>query len=115
MKLLTEEIRRRLPPFGSQDGKGGKAAAQLKLFTPTARWSWFATEFDGKDLFFGLVDGMEKELGYFTDCSIITESFALAVARFQAKNEETWQNNRGQNDSDLDPILAYDFAHNHFA
>ena len=49
------------------------------------------------------------------DCSIITESFALAVARFQAKNEEPWQDNRGQNDSDLDPILAYDFAHNHFA
>jgi hypothetical protein len=49
------------------------------------------------------------------DCSIITESFALAVVRFQAKNEEPWQNNRGQNDSDLDPILAYDFAHNHFA
>jgi len=25
-----------------------------------------ATEFDGKDIFFGLVDGHEKELGYFS-------------------------------------------------
>lgn len=66
MKLLTEEIRKRLPPLYAQDGKGGKAIAWLKLFTPDANWSWYITEFDGKDMFFGLVDGHCKELGYFS-------------------------------------------------
>ena len=66
MKLLTEEIRRKLPPLYSQDGKGGKAVAYVKYFSPSSLWSWYATEFDGEDIFFGLVDGHCKELGYFS-------------------------------------------------
>ena len=38
---------------------------QVKFFYPDFSWTWYATEFDGKDLFFGLVDGFERELGYF--------------------------------------------------
>ncbi len=83
MKLLTEELRRQLPPLGSQDGKGGKAIVYLKLFTPSAQWSWFATEFDGKDLFFGLVDGMERELGYFSlkELESVRGPFGLPIER----------------------------------
>jgi hypothetical protein len=66
MKLLTQEIRRKLPSLYSQDGKGGKAVAYVKYFSPSSSWSWYATEFDGKDIFFGLVDGHCKELGYFS-------------------------------------------------
>jgi len=66
MKLLTEEIRKKLPPLYSQDGKGGKAVALVKYFTPSSSWSWYASEFDGEDTFFGLVDGQFKELGYFS-------------------------------------------------
>jgi hypothetical protein len=66
MKLLTKEIRRKLPPLYSQDGKGGKAMAHVKFFTPDSSWTWYATEFDGQDTFFGLVDGLDKELGYFS-------------------------------------------------
>jgi len=66
MKLLTQEIRKKLPPLYAQEDKKGKAIAYLKLFTPDSQWSWYATEFDGKDTFFGLVDGHEKELGYFS-------------------------------------------------
>jgi hypothetical protein len=66
MQLLTKEIREKLPPLGSQDGKGGKTIARLKLFTPDSSWTWYATEFDGQDMFFGLVEGQEKELGYFS-------------------------------------------------
>jgi hypothetical protein len=66
MKLLTKEIRRSLPPLGSQDGKGGKAVVYVRFFTPDSSWTWLATEFDGEDLFFGLVEGQEKELGYFS-------------------------------------------------
>ena len=66
MQLLTKEIRKHLPPLGSQDGKVGKAVAHVKFFTPDSSWTWYATEFDGQDMFFGLVEGQEKELGYFS-------------------------------------------------
>ena len=66
MKLLTKEIRRKLPPLYSQDDKGGKAIAYVKFFTPDSGFTFWATEFDGKDTFFGLVDGHCKELGYFS-------------------------------------------------
>ena len=66
MKLLTQEIRKKLPDLYAQDGKGGDAIVFLKLFTPDNSWTWMATEFDGEDTFFGLVDGLERELGYFS-------------------------------------------------
>jgi len=66
MKLLTQEIRRKLPPLYAQDGKGGKAIAYVKFFTPSGSWTWYGVEFDGQDTFFGLVDGHCKELGYFS-------------------------------------------------
>jgi hypothetical protein len=66
MQLLTKEIRGKLPPLGSQDSKGGKAVAYVKFFTPDSSWTWYATEYDGQDTFFGLVEGQEKELGYFS-------------------------------------------------
>jgi hypothetical protein len=66
MKLLTQEIRKKLPPLYSQEGKGGKAVVVVKYFTPSSSWTWYATEFDGEDTFFGLVDGQFKELGYFS-------------------------------------------------
>jgi len=66
MKLLTEEIRKKLPPLYSQENLGGKAVAYAKFFTPDTQWTFWATEFDGEDIFFGLVDGHCKELGYFS-------------------------------------------------
>jgi hypothetical protein len=43
MKLLTQEIRKKLPPLYAQDGKGGKAIAYLKLFTPDSGFTWWIT------------------------------------------------------------------------
>ena len=74
MKLLTQEIRKKLPPLYAQDGKGGKAVVFTKYFTPSSDWTWYATEGEpvtddsGREVdfrFFGLVDGHCKELGYF--------------------------------------------------
>jgi len=73
MKLLTKEMRRKLPPLYAQESKGGKAVVYLRLFTPDSSWTWHITEGSpikdesGKEVdfhFFGLVDGQEKELGY---------------------------------------------------
>lgn len=66
MKLLTTEIRRKLPPLGATDKQGMNAIARVKFFTPDSSWTWYATEFDGKDIFFGLVIGVEKEFGTFS-------------------------------------------------
>ncbi|MCL5772313.1 MAG: DUF2958 domain-containing protein [Actinobacteria bacterium] len=66
MKLITEEIKKVLPKLHEQESKGYNAIAYLKLFTPDSNWSWYVTEFDGTDLFFGLVCGFERELGYFS-------------------------------------------------
>ena len=38
----------------------------IKFFTPDSQWSWYPTEFDGNDILFGLVSGLEVELGYFS-------------------------------------------------
>jgi hypothetical protein len=38
----------------------------FKFFIPDSAWSWYVIEFDGEDTFFGLVDGHDQELGYFS-------------------------------------------------
>ena len=66
MKLLTKEIKNVVPKLYSQEEKGDEAVAYIKFFTPWSNWTWYATEFDGEDIFFGLVVGLETELGYFS-------------------------------------------------
>lgn len=66
MKLLTKEIADAFKKTGSQDGKMGDAVCIAKFFDPTGSWTWYATEFDGKDTFFGIVDGFELEWGDFS-------------------------------------------------
>jgi len=66
MKLLTEELRKKLPPLYAQEKLGGKAIVHARFFTPSSSWSWLVLEFDGQDLFFGLVEGHVKEFGYFS-------------------------------------------------
>ena len=66
MMLLTKAITASLPLIGSIEDQGLDALARVKFFTPDALWTWYASEFDGTDLFFGLAVGFEPELGYFT-------------------------------------------------
>ena len=75
MMLLTKEIRKTLPKLYSQEKKGENAMAVVKFFTPWTNWTWLVTEGqpdmdeDNKEIdfmFFGLVDGFEQELGYFS-------------------------------------------------
>lgn len=66
MEVLPGELRGVLPPLYSTEKTGDEAIAPIKFFTPDAHWTWYPTEFDGDDLFFGLVSGNELELGYFS-------------------------------------------------
>lgn len=62
MKLLTQEVLKALKPMGSNS-----TTAVVKFFHPMSSWTWYASEYDPETrTFFGLVDGFEKELGYFS-------------------------------------------------
>ena len=85
-KLLPQEIRKQIPPLYSQVGKGPKAIAYAKLFTPSSSWTWYITEGqnEGEDFMcFGLVEGFEKELGYFSlsELAGVTGPLGLPVER----------------------------------
>jgi len=82
MKLITQELLNKLPKlYTNEDTDDPKAIA--KFFTPDSNWTWYATEFDGKDTFYGLVDGHEKEQGYFSlrELESIRGPFGLPVER----------------------------------
>ena len=64
--LLPDEIRETLPKLYETEDLGLMAQAIVKFFSPDGGWTWYASEFDGEDIFFGLVDGYETELGYFS-------------------------------------------------
>src|SRR3954463_9233139 len=83
MMLLTNAIRASLPAIGSGEERGFDALARVKFFTPDANWTWYASEFDGEDLFFGLAVGFEPELGYFSlrELSQVRGKLGLPVER----------------------------------
>ncbi|MBX3083940.1 MAG: DUF2958 domain-containing protein [Anaerolineae bacterium] len=64
-ELLPQDVRERLPKLYANEEIGLEALAQVKYFTPDSNWTWYASEFDGEDMLFGLVSGFEVELGYF--------------------------------------------------
>lgn len=65
MKLLTKQIETRFKKLGRQDIENPIIVA--KFFTPWSNWTWFAISYTPSDkCFFGYVEGMEKELGYFS-------------------------------------------------
>jgi hypothetical protein len=65
-KLMTAKIRRDLPELYSQENVEDPMV-YAKFFYPYGAGTWLATEFDGKDTFFGAVKGQEGwSLGYFS-------------------------------------------------
>lgn len=69
MKLITKKIENVLSkyPLYSQDNKGENAVAICKFFLQGFTWYVLEAQKNGNDYeFFGIVDGLEKEYGYFT-------------------------------------------------
>lgn len=84
MKLLTKVISKKIPALYAQDGKGDDSIAYLKLFLPWSSWTWYITEMNPEtEECFGLVDGFERELGYFnlSELASITGPFGLKIER----------------------------------
>lgn len=85
MKLLTKEIEKKLPALYSNENRGpDETKVIVKFFTPWSNWTWYATEYDPVNrMFFGLVDGFERELGYFSldELESIKGPFGLKIER----------------------------------
>ena len=83
MHLLTQAIRRKLQALYANEEKGTEALVLVKFFTPDSSWTWYASEFDGDDLFFGLAVGVEPELGYFrlSELQSVRGALGLPVER----------------------------------
>ena len=96
MKLLTKELLKKLPPLYSQENNPDPLVI-CKFFTPDAGWTWYVTEGSPVDesgfcdtdkekvdfCFFGLVIGVETELGYFSLSELqgVRGVFGLPVER----------------------------------
>lgn len=65
MELLPAELREKLTAIGASD-MSDDSVAWVKFFTPDGGWTWYAAEFDGDDIFYGVVDGHEVEYGSFS-------------------------------------------------
>ena len=68
-KLMTKELGEKIPKLYANENVADYDAvvARVKLFSPYTGWRWFITEWDAETgLCFGLVEGFETELGYFS-------------------------------------------------
>lgn len=64
MKTPAYRYIRKTDKLPVSEAPGG--LAKVKLFDPCGSWTWFISEYDpATGNCFGLVDGFEKELGYF--------------------------------------------------
>lgn len=84
MQLLTKEILKKFPALReNEDLSAEETPVIAKFFCPWSNWTWYATEYDGNDTFFGYVRGHENELGYFTlsELQSITGPGGLKIER----------------------------------
>ena len=67
-RLMTEKLAAAIPALGANENARDydDVLAPAKLFSPYSNWTWYITEMDTQTgQCFGLVDGFEKEIGYF--------------------------------------------------
>ena len=95
MKLLTAALREKLPPlYANEDKKPEDIPVICKFFNPSGAGTWYATEFDGEDTFFGYCHIHEGELGYFSlrELEEYRTSFGLRIERDLYYRGETLAN-----------------------
>ena len=67
-QLMTEKLADTIPALYANRNVADydTVLAHVKLFSPYSQWTWFITEIDAETgQCFGLVEGFERELGYF--------------------------------------------------
>jgi hypothetical protein len=82
VKLLTKEILSKMPKLYANEQVEDPLVV-CKFFTPWTHWTWYVLEYDGKDTFFGFVDGDFPELGYFrlSELQNLKGPFGLTIER----------------------------------
>jgi hypothetical protein len=85
VKLLTDELRTRLPALYSQEHEA-EPVVYAKFFLPGTGWTWYVTEGSQQEddfLFFGFVVGLESEFGYFllSELEAVRSPLGLGVER----------------------------------
>ena len=82
MKLLTNELKKELSALYAKENEKDPLVI-CKFFLPMTKWTWYATEFDGNDIFFGYVAGDFPELGYFSlkELEEIEGPYGLGIER----------------------------------
>lgn len=64
MKLIPKSIK--IPALGATESESDPSVV-IKLFHPFSSWKWYILEYSPEEnLCFGLIDGHEAELGYFS-------------------------------------------------
>ena len=87
MQLLPEKIKKRLPALHSQEFGCKDPRFVCKFFDPCGSWTWYvlegSEEENGDWRFYGLVDGFEKEWGYFmlSDLEKVKGPLGLGIER----------------------------------
>ena len=68
-KLMTKDLGDKIPALGANENveDNDDVLAPAKLFSPYTGWRWYITEWEPETgTCFGLVEGFEIELGYFS-------------------------------------------------
>ena len=71
MKLLTKQLKSKMPAlYSTEEIPTEEKIIICKFFSIVGGWTWYVIEGGRQEnddyLFYGLVDGIEKEWGYFT-------------------------------------------------
>jgi len=79
MEILTSDITKNIPPlYGTEKVKD--PIVHLRLYSPIITWQWFITEYNPNDkIAFGLVSGLEVELGYISIDELESANFHIQV------------------------------------
>ena len=88
MKLLTKSIESKIPKlYANEEKQESEIRVYAKYFHVRSNWSWYATEYDAETkTFFGFVDGLDKELGYFS----LTEMEEVTVYGLGTERDLYW-------------------------
>ena len=82
-QLIPDELLPIIPSLYATE-RTSDPVVHVKFFTPDSNWTWFVTEYDPDERrCFGLVEGLETELGYFSvpELEEVRGPFGLPIER----------------------------------
>lgn len=75
-ELLPLKIRKQIPPlyWTEKQSTPNPPLVYVRFFSPFTPMEYFVLEFDGEDTFYGLILGLDADLGYFSLKDLATAS-----------------------------------------